>query len=200
MPLVEYYRGAGRAGAVGVVLRGVHRGDSNAVVLWVGSVTDVIRTGADRCKLVCQSIAASMDRSGLRMVWQRNCVHAIYDVRCGVDKTLHRVVDAAIDYIDGQSLFCSAILPYDNSLFAGGFVEWLGSDGVIERRTVDYHGFGLLRLLNGTDGLAEGMSVNVYRGCDLTIATCSAVFNNADNYGGVPGLPGKSPFDGSPVF
>lgn len=200
LPLVELYRGAAGAGNVGVVLRGLHRGESDAVVLWVGSVTDVVRTGADRCKLICQSLAASMDRAGLRMVWQRNCIHAVYDARCGVDKTQHRLTDIVIDDIDGQTLFCSAILPYDNSLLAGGFVEWIGLDGVTERRTIDYHAWGQLRLLDGTDGLATGMEINIYRGCDLTVATCAGVFDNIENYGGVPGLPGKSPFDGTPVF
>lgn len=33
-----------------------------------------------------------------------------------------------------------------------------------------------------------------------TIAICNSKFNSAPNYGCAPGLPGKSPFDGTPIY
>ena len=50
------------------------------------------------------------------------------------------------------------------------------------------------------DGLRVGQDVVAYPGCARTIAICQSKFNNAPNFGGVPGLPGKSPFDGTPIF
>jgi hypothetical protein len=44
------------------------------------------------------------------------------------------------------------------------------------------------------------MIVAAYPGCPRTIAVCDARFANHLRYGGVPHLPGKSPFDGDPVF
>jgi hypothetical protein len=50
------------------------------------------------------------------------------------------------------------------------------------------------------DGLYYGLAVNAYPGCNRTTTECVDKFDNLDNYGGVPDLPGKSPFDGDPVF
>ncbi len=49
-------------------------------------------------------------------------------------------------------------------------------------------------------GLAVGVPVSVYPGCDHTLATCSAKFGNVARYGGFPYFPQKNPFGGDPIF
>ncbi|MGP1665642.1 MAG: phage BR0599 family protein, partial [Rhodanobacter sp.] len=72
--------------------------------------------------------------------------------------------------------------------------------GALERRGIDEHLGKQLRLLGKSDGLLEGMDVKAYPGCQRTSAVCAAKYNNLLNYGGYPHLPGKSPFDGDPLY
>lgn len=81
---------------------------------------------------------------------------------------------------------------------AGGFALWY-VDGEPERRGIDTADGSVLALLAGTPGLAAGMTVWVYPGCPGTLAVCEQ-FGNTDNYGGIPHLPGTSPFNGNPIF
>lgn len=81
---------------------------------------------------------------------------------------------------------------------AGGFVLWY-VDGEPERRGIKSSGENVLGLLAGTAGLSAGETVWVYPGCPGTISVCQQ-FENTDNYGGILHLPGKSPFDGNPIF
>ncbi|UJB18766.1 MULTISPECIES: phage BR0599 family protein [Lysobacter] len=57
-----------------------------------------------------------------------------------------------------------------------------------------------LVLLGAGDGLRIGQAIIAYPGCGRSMAICHGKFNNAPNYGGAPGLPGKSPFDGTPIY
>ena len=80
----------------------------------------------------------------------------------------------------------------------GGFVRW-SVDGEPERRGINSAEGDVLGLLAGTSGLEEVLTIWVCPGCPGTIAVCLQ-FDNTDNYGGIPHLPGKSPFDGNPIF
>lgn len=58
-----------------------------------------------------------------------------------------------------------------------------------------------ITLLGTTDGLTVGTRVRLYPGCDRTTgANGCTKFNNLPNFGGIPQLAGRSPFDGNPVF
>ncbi|AAP96358.1 hypothetical protein HD_1576 [[Haemophilus] ducreyi 35000HP] len=54
--------------------------------------------------------------------------------------------------------------------------------------------------MGGTQKLSVGTQIKVYPGCDGRASTCLKKFNNMLNYGGIPHMPNKSPYDGSRVF
>jgi hypothetical protein len=54
-------------------------------------------------------------------------------------------------------------------------------------------------MFNTAEGMYVGLVMNVFRGCRQTIASCQEL-NNYPNYGGIPDMPGRSPFDGNPIF
>lgn len=195
----QLFRGAPPSDEVFVTIRDYHWGEADAagsaVVAWIGSITGVRWPQDDRCELSCDSLSASMRRPGLRLTYQRGCPHSVYDTECGANRELHKV-QATVSAMDGASITHNAV---GAGVFSAGFIEWQ-SNGLMERRGIDGENGQAITLLGGTSGLSVGQAVNLYEGCDQSSATCANRFNNMDNYGGFRHLPGKSPFDGDPVF
>lgn len=84
--------------------------------------------------------------------------------------------------------------------FAGGFIEWESSTGVLERAGIESLQDGSVTLFGTTRGMATGANFIAYPGCNRTPQDCDSRYDNMLNYGGVNHLKGKSPFDGSPIF
>lgn len=169
-------------------------------VTYVGEVSQhTFSTDPGKVVFVCETIAASMRREGLRLAWQRDCPYALYDpVTCKANKELHKVV-FTIEYVTGSQLNSSGlVLPFADGL-AGGFFEWLDPERGIERRAIERSGEHYLVVFGSMYGLEVGQEITAYRGCARTVQACIS-FDNLPNYGGIPDLAGKSPFDGSPVF
>ncbi len=182
-----------------LTIRDTHHGlgstAADADVCWVGSIAGVRWPQDDRCEVICESLSSSMRRPGLRLTYQRGCPHSVYDVECRASRVLH-AVQAAITGLDGASIQHNAA---GSGVYAGGFIEWQ-SNGRTERRGIDIEAGQKLTLLGGTAGLAVGGLLTLYPGCDGSSTVCNGRFNNMPNYGGFRHMPGKSPFDGDPVF
>lgn len=171
--------------------------DGEYVAIYVGEVKQVNPQSPVACVITCETLSASLDREGLRIGWQRSCPYALYDsLTCKVNKALY-AVPAVITAIDGFNVTVSgAISP---SIYVGGFFEWLDPVKGMEYRGIEAQSGNVLLVFGTTIDLYVGLSVTLYRGCDRSPAACAS-FNNFDNYGGFPAMPGKSPFDGDPVF
>lgn len=174
--------------------------DGEVVAIYAGEVIQVNVPTPGTATIPCETISASMQRSGLRLGWQRTCPYALYDPStCKVNKAAYAVAAVATLAEDGL-LQASALAVYPNGYFAGGFIEWVDPDRGIERRSVEAHmAGGLLQLFGSSVGTSVGMNFTAYPGCPRTTNGCIS-FNNLPNYGGVPDLQGRSPFDGNPVF
>lgn len=199
LPVVDLFRSLPPTTEVAVTVRSLHFGDTEARVTWVGSLSEVKRRGIDRVEMSCESLLASMSRGGLSLGWERNCPYATYDHNCRVNRDLFRV-DTTLTNVTGATVSSSAFALKPDGWYAGGFIEWLSAPGVTERRFVKAHAGIVLTLLGGTPGLAVDTAVSAFAGDDRRAQTCLDKFNNLDNHGGLPSLPGKSPFDGDLVF
>jgi uncharacterized phage protein (TIGR02218 family) len=203
LAVAQLYRAAPPSAEVWLTIRDFHHGEadlvSSSVVCWVGSIAGVRWPELDRCEITCQSLSASMDRPGLHLSWQRSCPHSIYDRECRVDRNLHKVV-ATLVGVDGVKVSSATFATYPTGHFAGGFIEWPIGLGELERRGVESHSGTDLVLLGGTFGLVPGITVDAYPGCPQTADVCDSKFANIINFGGIRHMPGKSPFDGTPVF
>lgn len=198
--IAAIYHGTPPSDTVYLTVRNMHYGDGFAVIQWVGIVQQVRQASAAKAEIVCQALGATLQREGLRLGWDRMCPHTLYDHRCKVDKTAYVVEVAAITGLTGVHITAPEFDTKPDHHFDAGFVEWDLGDGVIERRPVEVHLGDTVTLLAFTDGLAIGDSLRIYPGCRRTITECDEKFDNHLNYGGFPLLPGKSPFDGNPVF
>lgn len=190
------------------VIRHANEGETDSFLVWAGIVGMVTRAasqgdaGSITATVVCNTIGATMDRTGLRLAWARSCVHDLYGFECKADPTLHYTT-GVITALNGAIVIASAFTaPPSGGSFIGGFVEWIDADGHAER--LGLIGFsqpdGAVRVLGTTDKLTVGQSILAFIGCDRQRATCKDVFNNAPNHGGHAYMPDTNPFSGDLIF
>lgn len=200
LPVALLFRNTQPSGKVWLSVRRWHIGDpdSETPLQWTGTVSNA--TGVDKAttRLVGRSIAGTYDKNGLRLAWDRSCPHALYGNGCSVDKSLH-AYPREIATVDGTNFTCTAHSSPVEGTFIGGFLEWTRADGSFERKAIEFQDGNDFQVLGFTYGLEVGMAVNLYPGCARTTTICK-LFNNLANYGGFPHMPGKSPFDGTPIF
>ena len=185
---------------IGVAIMRVNDGNVDAKTVYMGEITQVNVPSPGTATITCETLSASMNRDGLRLGWQRACPYALYDeVTCRVDKWAWANY-GTIDAINEDQLTVNAVAGQENHRFAGGFIEWTDPVRGVERRALENSDEnGNLTIFGTMDGLEVGMAVTVFPGCTRTTASC-AKFDNLLNFGGIPALQGKSPFDGDPVF
>lgn len=196
--------GRAPSGKIWLTIYQYHVGDPDdeTPVQWVGSVLNAVLADRATVTLSCRSIAGTYDRNGLRLFWGRMCPHMLYGVGCNNqgsnDKEDHAYAKVVATVAADRFTVTSYADPAEGS-FSGGFMEWDRGDGSFERlglESVDGNDF---RVLGNTSGLEVGQAITVYPGCDRTTTVCK-LFDNLPNYGGFPHMPGKTPFDGTPVF
>lgn len=186
--------------AVMVGIYHYHEGDTEAVLGYVGELMQVGQPQPGTATFTCDAISASMQRDGLRLGWQRTCPYALYDtLTCKVDKAAHALETKVFEIVGNNVVLQDANSLPDGTL-AGGFIEWEHPVRGTEFRGIETHVGNTVGMFGLADGLYYGLDVKAYPGCDRRVATCTTKFNNLVNYGGVPDMPGKSPFDGNPVF
>lgn len=170
-----------------------HRDDAEAVVIWAGRVLNCEFKGGEAV-LHTEPVYTSIRRNGLRRFYQRQCPHVLYGPSCGVNQTLYKASGPVIA-ISGNTIQVAAAGSFANGYFAGGYVSWLSGAWVTENRLITDHTGVTLTLSAPILGLAVGLSVDVYPGCDHTLSTCQTKFSNHANYGGWPYIPTKNPFN-----
>lgn len=203
IPLAVLYRGTPPSGTIFLTVRRKHASDDEAPVWWIGTVGNVKRESDVSISVVGRTLTASFKRSGLRLSWQRSCPHILYDRGCKVDPDAHGVA-GTITAKDGVSVTVSGATVGDEARFMGGFIRWVADiSGTYERRGIEETGTigsGTFKLFGRPDRLDVGDTITLYPGCKHTPTACDVDFGNLPNYGGYDFIPGKSPFDGTPVF
>ena len=193
---------AGRrpSGKLFLKVRRWHLGDAadQAAIQWVGSVTNAILISRSETSLQCRSIAGSYDRQGLRLHWSRMCPHVLYGIGCTLDKANH-AYPHIIATVSGGGFTVDTYADPAEGTFTGGFLEYTRSDGSFERIGIKSHIGNDFQTLGPATGLEVAGAVTLFPGCNRTTTVCK-LFGNLANYGGFPHMPGKSPFDGTPVF
>lgn len=170
------------------------------IVSWMGHVSSVKWTDQITCVLNCTTLMASTGAPGLRRCWQKPCSNTLYDADCKVSPEMFKDDDVILEHTGETVTLTTLSLSYPANRFAGGYISWFTQDGVEEQRGIRQSAGRVLTILGNTRGMYNGAQVRVYPGCNHTITVCSGTFGNEANYGGTPHLPGRSPFDGNPVF
>jgi uncharacterized phage protein (TIGR02218 family) len=184
---------------VWLTLRRMHRGEAGAPIIWIGYVVSCKQTDNLAVEIACKMLTAGFDRNGLRLSWGRQCPHALYDISCRVDKAAFGVT-FEVDGVQGNAVVSSDLLSFPSGWFSNGFFEWPRFPGAVERRGIEIHSGNKMTVFGVTSGLEAGDLITAYPGCSRTRSDCKMKFNNLANFGGFPHMPGKSPFQGDPIF
>lgn len=148
----------------------------------------------------CESSSQAIRRMGLRRHYQYGCPHMLYGGECGVDRGQFVTIGPASN-ITGGTIDMTDISGKDPGYYAGGYIEYTHAQlGTTERIAVSESDGITLSLFSFPVGLNNGDEVRAYAGCDRTLTTCDQKFSNAENYGGMPFIPGKNPFGSDPLF
>lgn len=200
IPIVQMFKGSPPSQPIRVCVREKQFDGADAPIVWIGYVSSVKNKSAVASDIVANTQTAFLNRRGLRLAWSRACPHSLYDTGCKVDKTLW-AEPATVSGLTGNGFGYTLLTDPGrwSARFTDGFVEW-GVDGLYwERRAIEKDFDTSCLVIGTTDGMSNGMAVNLYPGCQRIPSACQ-LFNNISNYGGFPFLPGRSPFDGQPVF
>lgn len=181
------------------IVRHWNVGEDEAPVVGAYIVRAAKRTTEIQWEITCRAMTASLNRNGLRLGWTRSCPHALYDQNCKVNPELYRV-PIVVQGLTGVSIISTDLSALSSGYLSGGYFEWEWHPGVMEKRAIETSSGAILYVLGTTDGLQVGQTIYAYPGCNRTISMCASRFDNVPNYGGFPHMPGKSPFDGDPVF
>ena len=204
LPIAALYRGTAPSASIYLTVRRKHVDDpdNEAPVFWVGTVGNVKGVDDATIEIVGRTLTASFKRSGLRLSWQKNCPHILYDSSCSANPGSYAIAGTITDLTGNSITVDGSAGDQTADWFDGGYVRWeADGNGTMERRGIERTlAPGTFAIYGRTNGLVIGQAVTLYPGCQHTPSACDGKFNNLPNYGGFPFLPGKSPFDGTPVF
>lgn len=197
LPVLERFKPVPPSEVVLATVKRFHRGDAEAVVLWMGRILNVGWSGLS-AQIRCESVYSSIKRPGLRRNYQKQCPRVLF--LCGVSRDDWKVEREVLS-ISGLGINLASMGAFADGYFDGGYVEWDGVGGLVERRAIRTNVGATVTVNFQTTGLQVGAMLTLYPGCDHTLgAGGCARYGNTPNYGGMPYIPSKNPFDGTPVF
>lgn len=124
--------------------------------------------------------------------FQTPCNHVLYDARCGQLRSDHRYT-AYVQAVDRVSITLTTE-PAATGILAAGEIVSLRNG---ERRLILSNEGSAIGIGYPFVDLQPGDRVELVKGCDHSIATCKAKFDNVINFGGFPYIPSDNPFVGS---
>lgn len=192
------------SGRVYLKVRRMQQGEADAPLYWSGSVGNARPSSLAGTVLVCRSAVSRLQGSGNRFTFQRQCPHALYGRGCNVPIEDWQYPYVVASKVGNVITLVTAGVGLDQAagFFSGGIMQWLVATDTYDLRMIEVHTSPLVFTIFGRgDGITPGQSLLLSPGCtrDISPTGCER-FDNVDNYGGHLYMPGKSPFDGDPVF
>jgi uncharacterized phage protein (TIGR02218 family) len=160
-----------------------------AAMLFKGRLGNIDEIGRSSAKLTVNSDLVLLDIDMPRNMYQPTCLHTLYDIGCGLSKTspsfgasgtVGAGSTASIIYWSGANAnFAQGTITFTSGVLAG-VTATVGS-------AVNGSALNLINPLQSVPATGDGFTV--YFGCDHTLTTCQAKFNNLVNFRGFPYVP-----------
>ncbi len=157
-----------------------------SVILFMGRLGTIDNVGRTTAQVTVNSDLVLLDLNMPRNIYQPACLHVLYDSGCslvknafGADGTVGAGSTNTIINWSGAS-----------SVYAQGSITFSSGANAGKTATVKTTGAGTLILaypLVNAPTAADAFTI--YQGCDHTLATCKAKFNNLANFRGFPFVP-----------
>jgi len=168
-----------------------HGEAGETVVYWTGHVASVSAKNRTAKLRVPSTFASRMSQSIPNIYYQSQCNHPLYGTRCGVLRSEFVVETTAVSYSGGAFIAVGSVGGEADGHFNAGEIVRV-ADG--ERRLITSQQGVSLSLNYPFREMNPGDAVEIYAGCDHTIDTCKAKFDNVVNFGGHPYIPTINPF------
>lgn len=181
-----------------VAIERLHREDGaspEVVRIFEGEIESVAFEKEGRvAKLQLQPRIAAQSRPVPRFGYQGLCNNVVYDDLCRADDTdpLFRLSSATVTAESGNDITVAGAGARGDNYYTGGYVE---AGGGADFRLVLRQIGNVLTLSLPFTAAVLGTQVTVLAGCDHTIATCKAKFDNVINFGGFAYVPSKNIFN-----
>ena len=167
-------------------------GNLNAMgtVLLFGGRTSTVTVSATGVKLMVKGDNVLMQQYFPKNVYQLGCLHNLFDAGCKASRSAF-TLDAAVGASGINSIFIPwASAPSNPALYNLGALIITSGAGDAQARTVESASSAGLTLAYPLYIVpAPGDTFTVTNGCNKTMATCSAVFANLQNFRGFPFIP-----------
>jgi uncharacterized phage protein (TIGR02218 family) len=168
-----------------------HRADLlDGRVLWTGRIVSVsFVEGGGKCKMMAVPSESMASRQIPNYTYQGLCNNFLFDANCQVVAASF-LYTGVISTVSTDQVTVSGLTAAKGAGWAVGGKIVVGTDArLVRAQTGD-----VLTLSAPFPSSPSGQSVDVYAGCDHTLATCNSKFANALNYGGFAFVPTKNPF------
>jgi hypothetical protein len=136
-------------------------------------------------------------RAAQGVVISRGCAHTLYDDGCGIDPAAHEL-PSTLTAVNALTLTATEFLALPAGRLAGGYLEFVDSQGYTVRRSIASHPGSTITIDYGHPELVASAAISVYPGCGLTWDDC-LYYENTDNYLGFLYMPDRDNFDGNPI-
>ena len=183
--LVASYRNSVPPSPMVLTIKRLHRGDTEAVVVWSGLIRAVNFENAD-AKLLGEHVSMVAGRYGLFRYYQTMCSRIWGDTRCGVSSEDYAET-TTISVIDSTVINCTTTEA--TSYYVGGYAR-VGDD----YRMITASTASQITVAFQFNDISIGDTIKVYAGCDRTHSTCVSKFSNGINFGGCPYVPNENVF------
>ena len=123
-------------------------------------------------------------------LYSPTCRAIFGDGRCKANLAGY-TVSGTVNAVSSRQVFTGNALTQAAGYFSGGEVVWLTGANAGRRMEIkEFLNKQCTLVLPMPNNVAVGDTFNAVAGCDKTIATCAAKFNNAVNFRGEPYVPG----------
>lgn len=124
-----------------------------------------------------------------RFVFSQTCNHVLFDQGCTVASSLFRHQNEVIG-VAGTTISVQGLAAKGTGWANAGYIALPSGDF----RQIIQHTGDDVRVMLPFPSSPLGLTVEVFAGCDHSIATCKSKFNNVVNFGGYAWVPLKNPF------
>jgi hypothetical protein len=195
LPVAELFFLGPPEGVISVTIMRLHLTDAdfNYVVSYKGRVTNCSFDGDD-ATLHCEPIFSSLRRPGLRMVYETQCVHGLFQQGCNLIRDDWKVLGSVLD-VDGLSVVVQQAADKPDGWFKGGTIVI----GDVRRMIMDHVGV-TLTVMHAVRTDVIGKDCILYPGCDHTLTMCAIKYNNAVNGMIFAWLPQTNPFTNNIIW
>lgn len=191
--LVAFARRNGFDGALVKVERiyfpfGVTDTAVGTVIRFSGRFSEILQASDAGVQFKAADITEVLDVNVPVDVWQSSCLNTLYDTRCGVSRASFK---ASVAVVSGSTTTllktnyggATGTLNLGSLMFTSGALAGL-------RKTIKDQTLGNLTLVSPLLDLPGiGDALDLYPGCNLSMANCLSPFNNMANFRGQPFVP-----------